>query len=394
MGLIDCPRILVAGVLEGLRVVELSAFVAAPLSAATLAGLGADVIRVEQLGGGVDAARWPVHDGRSLYREGLDRGKRSFAIDLRSPQGQQLAVDLICGGGPDGGILITNLPPRGWMAFDRLSAGRPDLIMVVIQGTSDGDVAVDYTVNAAIGFPMVTGSTDDHSPVNHVFPAWDVATASLAATAILAAERRRRLTGMGALVEIALTDVAVEATSRLGYIAEAELVNEPRGRFGNYLYGSYGRDFLTSDLKYVMVCALTPRQWRCLVAATGIALEVANLEVRRQANLKDEGDRFRLREEISALIGPWVAARPMSDVASAFDSHNVLWAPYRTFKEVVAQSPNVLAPPPSPIRFVNGPEAGLLEPRAIGADTRAILSDELGLDSSVLGDLKSNGVID
>ena len=71
-------RVSSLGVLSGLRVVEFSAFVAAPLASATLASLGADVIRVEQLGGGIDAGRWPLHEGRSLYRAGLDRGKRSL----------------------------------------------------------------------------------------------------------------------------------------------------------------------------------------------------------------------------------------------------------------------------------------------------------------------------
>ena len=77
--------------------------------------MGADVIRVEQLGGGIDAGRWPVHDGRSLYREGLDRGKRSLALDLRTARGSAAGQDLIAGGGDGGRMLLTNLSgARGW----------------------------------------------------------------------------------------------------------------------------------------------------------------------------------------------------------------------------------------------------------------------------------------
>src|ERR1700694_3650594 len=84
----------VEAVLEGLRIVELSAFVAAPLGGATLAGLGAEVVRVDPLGGGVDIGRSPLHEGRSLYWAGLNRGKRSVALELRSERGREVAAPL------------------------------------------------------------------------------------------------------------------------------------------------------------------------------------------------------------------------------------------------------------------------------------------------------------
>jgi 2-methylfumaryl-CoA isomerase len=74
--------------LAGLRVIEVSAFVAAPLAGATLAALGADVIRVDPPGGGVDIDRWPLHEDVSLYRAGLNQGKRSIELDLKSSAGR------------------------------------------------------------------------------------------------------------------------------------------------------------------------------------------------------------------------------------------------------------------------------------------------------------------
>src|SRR4030081_1168702 len=94
------------GILTGRRVVELSAFVAAPLGGATLAAMGADVIRVDPLGGGIDAARWPLHQGRSLYWEDLNRGKRSVTLDLRSARGRERAPRLAA----DAGTVLTNQP--------------------------------------------------------------------------------------------------------------------------------------------------------------------------------------------------------------------------------------------------------------------------------------------
>ena len=83
-------------ILDGLRVIEGAAFVAAPLCGMTLGQLGADVIRFDPIEGGLDARRWPItRDGKSLYWAGLNKGKRSIAVNTRSPEGQELITALI-----------------------------------------------------------------------------------------------------------------------------------------------------------------------------------------------------------------------------------------------------------------------------------------------------------
>jgi 2-methylfumaryl-CoA isomerase len=377
------------GILSGLRVVEVSAFVAAPLAGATLAAMGAEVIRVEQLGGGIDARRWPLHEGRSLYRAGLDQGKRSLAVDLRSERGQELVSQLIAASG----AVITNLGARGWMAYERLRERRADLVMVVISGSPGGGTAVDYTVNAGTGFPWITGPEGWERPVNHVLPAWDVTTGVLAATALLAADRHRGATGEGQLVELSLAEVAIAVAAHLGLLAEARLVPEPRGRFGNDLYGTYARDFQTRDARFVMVCALTPRQWRSLAEATGLAPAFTAIEAEHGIDLNDEGERFRQREAITTLLDAWVGARTLAEVASAFDAAGVLWGPYRTFKELVAQEPLAAAPPASPIAFSGFDRSPAPAAPDIGADTEAVLRSELGLEGARLDELREQGVV-
>ena len=99
------------GILSGLRIVEGSAYVAAPLGGMTLAQLGADVIRFDQIGGGLDYHRWPLAaDGQSLFWAGLNKGKRSIQIDLSSPEGRELADALITAPGETGGLFLTNFP--------------------------------------------------------------------------------------------------------------------------------------------------------------------------------------------------------------------------------------------------------------------------------------------
>ena len=103
------------GILEGFRLVEGSAFVAAPLGGMTLAQLGADVIRFDQIGGGLDYQRWPLAaDGQSLFWAGLNKGKRSIQVDIRSEQGRELVTALIAAAG----ALLTNFPARGWLDYD------------------------------------------------------------------------------------------------------------------------------------------------------------------------------------------------------------------------------------------------------------------------------------
>jgi 2-methylfumaryl-CoA isomerase len=148
----------------------------------TLGQMGADVIRFDPIGGGLDAQRWPVTgDGKSLYWAGLNKGKRSIAIDSRTPEGRELVTALITAPGEGSGIYLTNFPTSGWLGYEALSQQRADLIMMNVTGNPDGSTAVDYTLNCAVGFPFVTGTARSQppvNPVNHVLPAWDAIGAS------------------------------------------------------------------------------------------------------------------------------------------------------------------------------------------------------------------------
>jgi 2-methylfumaryl-CoA isomerase len=161
-----------------MRVVEGSAFVAAPLGGLTLAQLGADVIRFDRIGGGLDYKRWPVVENDvSLYWAGLNKGKRSIAINLSRKEGRELATELITAPGVNAGLFLSNFPESGWLADSVLRARRPDLVYVNIVGNPDESTAVDYTVNAASGIALATGTVGSSLPLNNALPAWDIATA-------------------------------------------------------------------------------------------------------------------------------------------------------------------------------------------------------------------------
>jgi 2-methylfumaryl-CoA isomerase len=330
-----------ARILEGLRVIEASAFVAAPLAGMTLAQMGADVIRFDRIGGGLDHGRWPVTaQGKSLFWAGMNKGKRSLAIDISKPEGKEIITRLICAPGADRGIFLTNLRARGWLDYDELRKHREDLIMMSVTGDRHGSPQVDYTVNPSVGFPTATGAEDSTEPVGHVLPAWDCIAGQQAALGILAAERHRQRSGKGQLVELALKDVALAMLGHLGIIGEIAINNYDRPKLGNSLYGAYAQDFLCADDRRVMVVALTLRQWDNLCAATGLKADCDALGQRLGVDLRLEGERFKARHAITALLQPWFAARRVADFAADFTRRGVTWSEYRTFRTAVEQDPD------------------------------------------------------
>jgi 2-methylfumaryl-CoA isomerase len=399
------------GILTGMRVVEGSAFVAAPLGGMTLAQLGADVIRFDPIGGGLDANRWPVTtDGKSLFWAGLNKGKRSIAVDMRSPQGKALLTDLITAPGDDAGLFLTNFPAVGWLDFARLTSRRPDLIMVNIVGNPDGSSAVDYTVNPAAGFPWTTGPSAISVPVNHLLPAWDAITGTLAATGLLAAERKRRIEGIGQYVRLALSDVAFAMVGHLGNIAEVQINKNERPKYGNDLYGAFGRDFATKEGTRVMVVGLTSRQWRSLVTAVGIGDACVQIEKLLGVDLAKEGDRFAARHVIGALIEPWVKCRTLSEVREIFDVHDVCWGPYQTFADLVTVDPRcspanpmfaevdqpgigTYLMPGSPLAFSAEDRVPPAPAPQLGQHTDEILAGVLGLSDAQIGRLHDERVV-
>jgi 2-methylfumaryl-CoA isomerase len=399
------------GILDGLRIVEGSAFVAAPLGGMTLAQLGAQVIRFDPIGGGLDRGRWPVTtEGRSLFWAGLNKGKRSIQIDLACEAGRELVAALITAPGPDAGLFLTNFPARGFLDYDRLAERRPDLIMVNIVGNHDGTSAVDYTVNPATGFPWATGPRHLSVPFNHLLPAWDAITGALATAGLLAAERARARTGAGQCVQIALSDAAFWMVGNLGKIAEVQINRHERAKDGNYLYGAFGRDFSTKDGHRVMIVALTLRQWRNLVTATGLQDSFDAIARLMNVDLDEEGGRFAARELLGATLKPWVLSRTLQELRETFDEHGVSWGPYQTFTELVEHDPrcSVANPmfaevnqpgigtylmPGSPLAFTGAERLRPARAPVLGEHTDEVLAGVLGLSEAEIGRLHDQGVV-
>ncbi len=396
--------------LAGMRVVEISSYVATPLGGMTLAQLGADVIRVEPIGGGPDRARWPLAGGgSSLYWSGLNKGKRAVEVDLDSAEGGRVVADLIVGGGPHGGIVISNSERHAALTFESLRARRFDLIHVLLTGRRDGGTAVDYTVQAGTGFPMVAGPEEWAAPVNQVLPAWDLAAGLYLAAGLLAADRHRLLTGDGQQVRLALEDVAVATAGNLGYLTEAQVGEFSRGSGGNYVYGTFGRDFETRDGGRLMVVVLTARHWHQLLEVTGLADVVTALADALDADLDEESERFRHRKVLAGLLEDWFGRRSYAEAEAALRHTRVLWSPYRSFADLAADDARLLRTNPllgeldqpgvgrhlapgSPLVMAGEQSAPRAAPQ-VGEHTGEVLRTELGMSAEELRRLHDSGVI-
>jgi 2-methylfumaryl-CoA isomerase len=397
--------------LKGLTVVEAAAFIAGPTAGLYLGQFGAEVIRIDQIGGGPDFRRWPLApNGASLYWEGLNKGKKSVVIDLARPEGRELAQRLAAAPGDERGLFVTNFPVGGFFAYDRLKALRDDVICVRVMGWADGRPALDYTINASLGVPWMTGFPDDPRPVNHAFPAWDFITGAYAALSLVSAERARRAGGGGREIRIPLSDIAATSLANFGMLAETLQVGADRPRHGNDLFGAFGRDFVIGDGRRLMVVAITPRQWRALVKTLDLEAAIAALEAELDVSFAaHEAVRYEHGARLYPLFEAAFKTRNEAELAPAFEAEGVCWSAYRTLSEAARDDSLFAANPvfghadqPSGLDYpVAGPAATLAgEPRGapapaprLGADTDQVLAELLGMSGGEIGRLHDAGLV-
>lgn len=394
--------------LSGLAVVEASSFVASPTAGLYLAQMGAEVIRIDQAGGGPDFRRWPRGpSGSSLYWENLNRAKKSVALDLSHPEGRALMQRLAASTGQ----FVTNFPVEGFLSHERLRAHRADLVTIRVMGQPNGGPALDYTVNAAVGIPGITGPADlGDTPVNHVLPAWDLLTGAYAAFAMLAAIGHRAATGQGQEVRIPLSDVAIGTVANLGMLAETLQEGQDRARLGNTVYGAFGRDFATRDGERIMLLAITPRQWRGMVTVLGIAEDVAAVERARGVSFaEDEGVRFEHRDVLFPLVESRVRDWNCAALEAALEAHGCCFGRYGSMTDAARDPALVTRNPmfgetenasgltyPAAGPFATLPAQERAAPRRaprLGEHTREVLIERLDLGDTEVERLAGAGIV-
>jgi 2-methylfumaryl-CoA isomerase len=398
--------------LSGLSIIEASSFVASPTAGLYCAQFGAEVIRVDHVAGGLDYDRYMLTDeGRSLSWENLNRAKKSVALDLQSGEGRELLVALAASTGQ----LITNLPVNSFLSHEAVAKQRGDLVSVRIMGWHDGRQAMDFTVNAASGYPLMTGPEEwdpaTAPPVNQILPAWDFITGAYCAFALLAGLRHRDATGAGSELRVPLGDVALGTAANHGAMAEMLYRGGNRERIGNAIWGAFGRDFRSRDGQRFMVAALTAKQWNALVAAFAVADDVAALEVELKTSFAtSDHNRFVNRHTLFELFQRAADGFDYAKLEARLTKAGATFERYRTMHEM-AQDPvlvgdNPLFGPspanpsgfayPAPRSFANIPEREAGDPQAapyLGAHSEEVLAERLGLSSGAIAQLIDRGVV-
>jgi 2-methylfumaryl-CoA isomerase len=232
----------------------------------------------------------------------------------------------------------------------------------------------------------------------------------LAATSLLAALRFRDRTGRGQKIGLALADVALATVGNLGFIGDRVINATARARGGNYLYGAFGRDFVTADGARVMVMAISAKMWSGLLAATGLTAAMQAEATRLSLDFAQEGDRYTARREIAAVLESWFATQPFAAVPAAFNANGACWGRFQTMTELIDNDPDLT--PANPIfHAVAQPDIGTYPvpgvPAHFGAVARApaapaprlgehtdeILAGVLGMGEGEIARLHDQGIV-
>jgi len=389
--------------LSGLSIIEVSSFVASPTAGLYCAQMGAEVIRIDHKTGGLDYRRYMLtREGRSLAWENLNRAKKSVALDLQSDAGRELCVELAARTGQ----CVTNLPEESFLSHGAMAARRADMVSLRIMGWHDGRQAMDFTVNAASGYPLMTGPQEWDQQT-----AWDFITGAYCAFALLAALRHREASGEGSELRVPLGDVAIGTLANSGAMAEMLYRGGDRERLGNAIWGAFGRDFMSRDGIRFMVAALTPKQWSGLVSAFGLERQIAALEAELGVRFAG-GDtpRFEHRHRLFALFEKAAGERDYAEIARRLSEHGCTFERYRTAYEatqdpaLVGENPLFGPSPANPSgfaypaarSFANIPGLAPGDPLPapyLGEHSEEVLAERLGLSSGEIGRLVDAGTV-
>ena len=284
---------------------------------------------------------------------------------------------------------------------------------VNIVGNPDGSTAVDYTVNPSSGIAIATGPVGSMFPVNHVLPAWDIATGLNAVIGLLAAERHRRTTGEGQLIKLSLADVAFTMVANLGFLAQAQVTaREPAAARQRHVRRVRPR-LPDADGRRVMVVAISLNQWQTLVARDRDRGAPAADGARPSTpTSRQEEDRYRARTRIAALHRAVVrGAHPRRGRARRSTSTACAGGPTRRSRQLLDDDWRASAENPV-FGDVDQPGIGPLltpgiaaafhrvepdDPPApaplLGTHTDEMLGDVLGLSPGEIGRLHDDGLV-
>lgn len=392
--------------LKDVRVLDLGQIYNGPYAGFLLAHGGADVVKVEPLGG--EALRQRGGGlGVPLSFAALNTNKRGIAIDLKAERGKALLVDLA----KQADVLLENFAPG---AMDRLGVGAGVLMaanprLIYASGTGYGlsgpdrdNLAMDLTVQAIGGVMSINGPADG-PPLKTGLAVCDFLGGVHLYAGIATALYERSVTGKGRLVEVAMEEALYPAlASNVASMLNVGWTQPPRRGNRHPTQGSAPYNVYECSDGYVAVICVREAHWQSLLEVIG------RTDVAGDPRFETQKLRGQNEDAVDGIVAPWIRQRSKYEVAQIFREKRIPAAPVRELPEVTADRhmhergmlhdvdhPEMgrVVLPDSPLRFAGSvPPELQLEP-AIGEHTDAILADWLGMDASAVEGLKDTGVV-
>jgi crotonobetainyl-CoA:carnitine CoA-transferase CaiB-like acyl-CoA transferase len=390
------------GLLDGIRVIDLTRVLAGPYCTMMLGDLGADVIKIEMPGRGDDTRAWGppyTESGQSAYFLSTNRNKRSLTLNLKTEAGLDILKSLI----RQGDVLVENFRTgtlAGWgLDEDRLQQLRPGLIYATITGYGYNGpyrdkAGYDFMVQAMGGLMSVTGPADGE-PTRAGVAIADLATGMFASSAILAALFKRERTGEGQRIDMALLDSQLALMS---YVASNYLVTgELPERYGNGHPNIVPYQEFKAQDQYFAFAAGNDQQWRKFCTA------VNKPHWAEDERFATNSARVQNREQVIAMLNELFATRPAAEWMALCDEVGLPTAPINNIAQVL-DNPQVQARQmqvevedtpllTSPLKIPTTPTTVRLPPPHLGQHTEAILHELLGYAPDQIAALRENGVI-
>jgi len=393
------------GLLEGVRVVDLTRVLAGPYASMILGDLGAEVLKIELPGQGDEARGFgPFQNGESAYFTSINRGKKSVSIDLRKAAGQELVKRLA----EESDVLIENFRPgsmkRFGLDYESLHALCPPLVYASVSGFGQTGPyarrpAYDVIIQAMGGIASITGSPGG-APVRVGSSIGDLGAALFGVIGILAALNRAQKTGQGQQVDISMLDCQVALLENA--IARYYVAGEVPGPLGSRHPAITPFQFFAAQDGYVVIAAGNDNLWKKLCVTVGMP------ELVGDPRFKDNALRTENQAELEKLLSAALKEKTVAAWEEALGRAGVPCGPIHNIEQVV-ENPQIRARqmiaelvhpiagpqamPNSPLKFSQTPIELQQPAPMLGQHTGEVLEGLLGLSAEELEELGREGVI-
>ncbi len=391
--------------LAGLKVLEMGQLIAGPFAAKTLADFGADVIKVEPPNSGDPLRKWRMlKDGTSIWWQVQSRNKRSIALDLRTPEGQELVRQLA----QDADVLIENFRPGALEAWglspDDLIARNPKLIVLRISGYGQTGPYRNRpgfgVIGEAMGGLRHLTAEPGRVPVRVGVSIGDTLSALHGVIGILLALQHRHATGRGQVIDVALYEAVFNCMESL--LPEYSAFGAVRGPAGSALPGIAPTNaYQCKDGAYALIAGNGDSIFKRLMVLIGRE-DLAN-----DVSLQDNAGRVARVQELDQAVGEWTAKHSVDEVLNALDGVSVPAGRIYTVADIAADPHYAAREMLQNIQLDDGSQLTIpgVVPKlsvtpgqhrsnapALGQDTDAILK-EIGLSAAQIEKLKASGIV-